>query len=168
MSKYYKADRQYPRLKKRIRDSGKWVWVYVYSFRGRDRAYTIGKVSLTQARKIAAGLQFAVAQGKDPQGEKLAERKTGTFAELHTSFVEGHAKKFNKSWEQPFRLVEHVLPKLGKLDVKSVTQADVLAALGKIEADGTYRQTVAAVSRVFSWGIETKVLQHNPCTGIKT
>lgn len=94
----------------------------------------------------------------------------GTFGELHTAYVEGHAKRFNKkSWRQPFRLIErHVLPRLGKLDVKSITQADICATLGKVTSDSVFKQTLASASTVFTWAIKTKVLQHNPCSGIET
>src|SRR5215467_13994000 len=82
--KNYKPDKEYPRLKRRIREkSSHKGWVYIYNFRGRTRFYTIGQVKLTEARKIAARLQYEIAQGKDPQGEKLTQRKVGTFGELY-------------------------------------------------------------------------------------
>jgi integrase len=168
--KQYKSDKQYPRLKRRRRrDSGHETWVYLYSFRGRDRCYTIGDVTLTQARKIAAGLQHEVALGKDPQAEKLAQRQAGTFGELADRYLEEHAKRKNKSWRQGRGLVErHLLPPWGKLDVKSITQADVYAALGKIASPTVQNQTLAAASAIFTWGVKVKVLAFNPCTGVET
>ena len=93
--KNYKPDKEYPRLKRRIREkSGHKGWVYIYNFRGRTRFYTIGQVKLTEARKIAARLQYEIAQGKDPQGEKLTQRKVGTFGELYDErFVNEYAKR---------------------------------------------------------------------------
>ena len=41
-----------------------------------------------------------VVEGRDPAGERKAERLTGTFADLASQYVELHARKRNKSWRQ--------------------------------------------------------------------
>src|SRR6516165_3053425 len=150
----YESDRQYPRLKRRIRGSGHETWVYVYSFRGRDRQFTIGQVTLTQARKIAARLQHEVAEGRDPQAEKLAQREAGTFGELYARYVEEWAKRRNKSWAQADYLVrKHLLQRWARLDARSITQADVYSALGKIASPSVFNQTLASASAVFRFGV---------------
>jgi integrase len=164
----YKTDKKYHELKRRIRDSGHKCWYFVYNFRGRTRWYRIGQVTLTQARKTAAKLRYEVARGEDPQSERLAQRQVRTFGELADRYLEEHAKRKNKSWPQARALVErHLLPRWGKLDAKSITQADVYAALGKT-TDSVFKQTLASASAIFSWAIKVKVLPYNPCTDIET
>ncbi len=69
---------------------------------------------------------LAVMEGKDPAAERRAERLTGTFADLASQYVELHAKKHNKSWQQAERLVaRHLLPRWGKLKASAITRADV-------------------------------------------
>jgi integrase len=164
----YKADKEYRRLKRRIRASGKATWVYLFSFHGRDRCYTIGDVKLTQARTIAAWLQNEIAQQRDPQAEKMAQRSAGTFSELYDRFLHEYAKRENKAWAQPDYLVrKHLLPRWGKLNAKAITRPDARAALGKISSDSVRRQTHAAGSKVFAWGMKEEIVTQNPFAGIE-
>src|SRR5262249_60287266 len=96
----------------------------------------VGEVGLSDARRIAARIKLAIAEGKDPAADRKAERAAGTFAELAERYVEQYAKKKNKSWEHTRnKLVRpHLLPRWGKLDAKSITRADVRALLARIEA----------------------------------
>jgi integrase len=151
----------------RIRPSGHRCWYFRYSLRNRVRWYRIGQVSVTQARKIAAKLKYEVAEGRDPQAERLAQRSAGTFAELHQRYVSEWASKRNKSWRQAAYLVRtHILPKLGRMDARSITRADVRAALGKIGSPTVANQTWAAASAVFTYGVKMEVVAFNPCRGI--
>jgi len=163
-----KHDKKHPGLVLRTRPSGHRCWYFVYSFRGRVRWYRIGQVGLTEARKAAAKLRAVVAvEGKDPQAEKLAQREAGTFGELHQRYLDEWARKRNKSWRQAAYLVErHLLPRWGRLDVKSITRANVRAALGKIASSSVANQTLAAASAVFSFGVKMEVIPFNPCRGI--
>src|SRR6516162_4596433 len=91
-----------------VEPTGVRAWKCIYSFHGRPRWLHIGKASaigLADARTLAAEVMLAVARGKDPAAEKKAERGAGTFAELAARYVEEHAKKRNKSWQQGEALV---------------------------------------------------------------
>ena len=73
---------------------------------------------------------------------------TGTFADLASQYVELHAKKHNKSWQQAENLVaRHLLPRWGKLKASAITRADVRAMMLRIEAPIVANQTLAAASR---------------------
>src|SRR5262245_9020189 len=131
MNKY---DKRQPGLMLRKRPSGHQSYYFVYNHRGRTRWFRIGVIGLTQARKIAAKLRYEVAEGKDPQAEKLAQRSAGTFAELYERYVNEWAKRHNKSWQQADYLVRsHLLSRWGRLDTRSITRRDVRAAIGKID-----------------------------------
>src|SRR5262245_26349706 len=151
----------------RTRPSGHKCWYFRYSLHNRVRWYRIGQVTRTEARKIAAKLRFEVAQDRDPQAERLAQRNAGTFGELYERYLEEWAKKRNKSWEQTAYLVErHLLPWWARLAARSITRADVRAALGKIATPNMANQTWAAASAVFTFAVKMEVVPFNPCRGI--
>ena len=129
----------------RIQPSGFRSFKFVYSIRGRARWYHIGQVPLSDARRIAAKLQLAVAEGKDPLAERRAERGQGSFAEVHTRYLETYAKKRNKSWQQANRLVRRfLLPRWGKLDAASISRADARNLIGNIAAPVVANQVLAS------------------------
>jgi integrase len=153
----------------RVQPSGTRAFKVVYSYHGRPRWFDVGLVPLKDARRIAVKIRLAVAEGKDPVADHKAERGAGTFAELVDRYFEQHAKKNNRSWQQADYLVRrHLLPKLGKLQAKSITRTDVKRAFSKIEAPIVANQALAAASAIFSWAVkEEEELAVNPVLGIK-
>jgi integrase len=149
-----------------VRPNGHKAWKVIYSHRGRPRWYTLGNataINVADARKLAGRIMFNVAEGKDPAAEKKAQRAKGTFQELADRYV-AVAKKRNKSWMQPDKLVRRfLLPKWGKLHATAITRADVRAMKASIESPSVMNQTLAAASAVFAWGIREEILTHNPC-----
>ena len=118
-------------------------------------------------RRAQAGrrIMLQVAEGKDPQAERAAHRSKGTFAELARRYVEEYARKKNKAWQQPDKLVRRFLiPKWGQLAAGAVTRADVKAMQASIESPSVANQTLAAASRIFNWGIAEEIVGLNPCT----
>jgi integrase len=107
---------------------------------------------------------LAVAEGKDPAAEKKVERGVGTFADLHLRYLEGHAKKRNKSWRQGETLVSrYATPRWGRLQASTITRADVKALMATIEAPVLANQVLAAVSVIFTWAAREDILLANPC-----
>jgi integrase len=151
----------------RVQPTGARAWKVIYSRHGRPRWLhlgDVGAIGLAHARELAAEAMLAVARGKDPAAEKRAERGAGTFAELAARYVEDHAKKTNKSWQQAETLVRrYVLPRWGKLQSVSIVRADVKALMARIEAPILANQVLAAVSAIFSWAIKEEKLPANPC-----
>jgi len=150
-----------------VRPSGQRSFKCVYSFRGRPRWYHIGPadgIDLAVARKEARKVMNAVAEGHDPQAEKKAERRAGTFEDLATRYVEEYAQKHNKSWRQADALVRRwCLPCWAKLPAPAVTRDDVKRLMATIEAPVLANQVVASASAIFTWGIKEKILDENPC-----
>jgi integrase len=149
----------------RVQPTGSRSWVVVYSRHGRPRWYHIGNdaIGLADARRLAAKAMLAVAEGKDVAAEKKAERGAGTFADLAAKYLE-HAKRVNKSWPQSDSLVRRfAIPRWGKLAAAAVTRGDVRALMARIESPSIANQTLAAISAIFSWGIEQEIVAANPC-----
>jgi integrase len=151
----------------RVQPTGAKSWITVYSRRGRPRWLTLGKadaIPLSDARRLAAKCMLAVAEGADPVAERKAERGAGTFAELHQRYLDGYAKRHNKSWQQADALVRrHALPRWGKLQAPTITRADVKAMMARITAPVVANQTKAAISAIFSWAIKEDLATANPC-----
>jgi integrase len=154
----------------RVQPTGSKSWYVVYSLRGRVRWYRVGNtnaVGLADARKLAAEVMLDVIRGKDPAAERKAERGAGTFAELAERYVDQHAKRHNRSWEQTDRLVRrYLLPRWGNLQAATIIRADVKAMMARIEAPILANQVLAAVSAIFSWAVKEEILPANVCRGV--
>jgi integrase len=164
---YLVWDEQQHGLALRVQPTGHRSWSFIYSRHGRPRWLHLGNaaaIAISDARTMAAEAALAVAKGDDPAADRKAERGAGTFAELATKYVEQHAKKHNKSWEQAAALVaKHALPRLGKLQAGSITRADINQMMARIKAPIVANQTLAAVSAIFSWGIREEIVTATPC-----
>jgi integrase len=151
----------------RVQPGGSRSWVVVYSHHARSRWLTLGKfpaIGLADARKRALKEMSAVADGKDPAAEKKAERGAGTFADLHQRYLDGYAKRHNKSWQQADALIRRfAIPKWGKLQASAITRGDIKQMMTRIVAPVLANNTLAAVSAIFSWGIKEEIVTTNPC-----
>jgi integrase len=156
----------------RVQPKGTKFWKVIYSRGGRPRWLTIGDacaICLSDARQMAAEVMLDVARGRDPQAERRAERGKGTLAELAERYLEQHAKRKNKSWEQADYLVRrHLLPRLGKLRAADVSKADVRGAIERVASPTVANQTLAAASAIFSWAIAEEIggVKSNPCSKV--
>jgi len=155
----------------RIRPSGIRAFKAVYRHAGRPRWYHIGDaraIPLSDARRLAARVMLAAAEGRDPAADRRAERGSGTFGELCERFLNEHAKKKNKSWQQGDRLVRrYLLRRWAKLDAKLISRGDVRKAIASIEAPMLANQVLAHASARFSWAVKHDIVAANPCTGIE-
>lgn len=156
-----------------VQPTGTTAWKCIYPFHGRPRWYHIASASavgLAEARVLAGRIMFQVAEGKDPQSERKAERSSGTFEELATNYVERYAKRKNKSWKQADALTrKHLLPRWGKLKATDVARSDVKAMMARIAAPIVANQVLAAASAIFTWAIREEFggVKINPCHGVE-
>jgi integrase len=154
-----------------VQPTGARAWKVVYSCHGRPRWYHLGNanaIGLGDARKLANKIMLQVANGVDPQAERMAERGRGTFEELATRYRDEYAKKRNKSWRQADALVRRwLLPRWGKLQAHAITRADVRATMARITAPVLANQVLAAASAIFSWAMKQDTIITNPCRGVE-
>ena len=82
-----------------VHPTGRRVFKLVYRYGGRPRWYHIGDASIgiAGARKLAARILYQVAEGRDPAGERQADRRAGTFGELADRYREEWSKR-RRSW----------------------------------------------------------------------
>jgi integrase len=152
--------------------SGPMVWKCLYSHRGRSRWFTIGKVSedftVIEARKRTQKLGGEVADGRDPQWEKMAKRDEASFGALVARYLK-QAEKTNKSYRQTaYLLNKHVLPKWRNRAVTDIKRANVIAIKEALDdTPDLARGVVAAISAVFTYGEAVAVVEANPARGVK-
>lgn len=187
----------------RVRPSGARSYVFAYRLgggrRGRLRKMTIDPVGQgttpEEARAAARTASRMAAEGKDPAGEKLAQREDLTVSEAVERYLdEGPASRPGKkasSWESDgSNLRRHVVPLLGRRHLRTLTkrdgekfQADVTAGKTKspVTAKGAKKRgrvrvkggpaVAARATAVFramlTWAVGSKLLPENPLAGIK-
>jgi integrase len=151
--------------------SGAKTYKAIYYVAGFPRWFHIGNadtIGLADARKLAAKVLLQAAEGNDPVALRKAERSRGTFEELAVAYRDQYAKKKNKSWQQPDKLVRrYLIPKWGKLQATAVSRADAKAMMAGITAPVLANQVMAAASATFAWGIKEEIVTLNPCTLIE-
>ncbi|MEJ1463523.1 MAG: integrase arm-type DNA-binding domain-containing protein [Candidatus Sedimenticola sp. (ex Thyasira tokunagai)] len=138
-----------------------WMLRYVDRFTAKERFHTFGSypdMSLAEAREEARSLKAKVAAG-EPLVEILEERQVdteGAVKQLLTGYWEDLQDQGKPSWEQvKSRCEKHVIPHIGDLMAREVTEDQVIAVLSKIFQAGhrpmanrvrTYLQTA------WKWG----------------
>jgi integrase len=114
--------------------SGERGYVLRYRIRGRERLYTIGSTSswpCVAARNRARELRRLIDQGIDPHEQEAKERDEAiTIKEFWAKVYEPlHLPTLRPGPRRNVRsmMTRDILPKLGKLAVKDVDHADVVA-----------------------------------------
>jgi integrase len=158
-----------------VRPTGSRSYKFVYSHHRRVRWYTIGDargVGLREARQFARELWAEVIRGKDPASEKQNVQRSGTFGELARRYIEEHAKKKLKSWEQSqYKIERHLFPRFEHRQVASISSKDLRALHRKISAAGSpiaANMAVLAAGAVFKWAMKEEIvdLDNNPARNI--
>src|SRR5437868_4774114 len=112
----------------RVTINGARSFILNYVAGGRERRLTIGSYpdwSVAAAREEAKRLKREIDLGRDPLGERIAEREAPTMDELCDRFLEEHAAR-RRSETEYRRIVERsVRPELGPRKVAEITYADI-------------------------------------------
>lgn len=143
-----------------VRPNGSKLWRFKYRFAGKEKLLSFGQypgVGLADARLRRAEAKVALGQGLDP-GARDKPAAVTTFEEAArawhanrlASLDEGHASRLLT------RLERNAFPAFGKVDLRSITSADVLAMVRSVEARGALdvsRRLKQHVSQVYRFAI---------------
>lgn len=187
----------------RVMPSGKRSYRFKYRSGGRQVIVTLGQhgpVAAEQARERALTLAAAVAEGRDPAAERKAAaraaqeeaRRAISVGELVERWlVEGRDAAPNKrerSWATDATcLRRHIVPLLGKVQVRALSKDDIgkaqrAIAAGKTAIDertgwrgraivtggaGIARRSLAALSSCLSWAVDGEIIPANPAARVK-
>ena len=118
----------------RVYESGKKAFVLTYRVKatGQQRTMLVGKygsVTLEQARaqvKVHLG-SMAQDDKKDPLAEQKGARQGKTFKEFWIAYLERHAKRHKKSWQEDQRRFRLYLdPAFGGRRIDAITRDDIV------------------------------------------
>ena len=125
-----------------------WTMRYVRKSDGARRRVTLGRfpdLGLEKARRDAAKLRVAVAEGADPAGGVAARKASMTFAELSDEWLARHAvvnKGVRSVQDNRSMLKRDILPKIGAMKAMDVTKRDVIRILDAVASRGDARASV--------------------------
>jgi integrase len=164
-----------------VRPTGAKLWRYRYRSpqTRKETMLSLGEypeVSLTQARADRDGARKLIKQGIHPARQREAERavRVADSANTFESVSREWLAKKGKRWKPRNRdrieraLEREVFPTIGRLPIRSVTPAHLLAVMQKVEAKGS--PTIAVLIRqwafrVFSHAIANLKADSNPAAG---
>ena len=163
----------------RVFPSGAKSWVYIYKHRGRIRRMTLGTypdVSLAEARSLHADArkrlrEDSVDPGEEKQQAKRTERNADTIEGLAGEYLERHAKRKTKGWQEVQRILDKdVLPAWKRLKAKEVTRRDIVVLLNSIVDRGSpimANRTLATIRKMFNFAVEQSIVEASPCAGVR-
>jgi len=155
-------------------NGSKW-WRYRYTFAGKEKGLSFGvypATTLEAARKKRTEARELLADGIDPSIARKEEKaeKTNTFRHVasewlgkvsHT-WVKDHADKTRRTLEKD------LYPFLGDKSVNKIVQADILAALHKMESRGVVAQRACRLcSQIFRFAVASGMATHDPSFALK-
>ncbi len=164
----------------RIFPSGKKSFIWRYKYHGKSKVMAFGlfpdEISLAEAHaEHAEAVRKLKKEGIDPGAVKQqkisAEKAAETVKELGTQYINRHAKKKKKSWQEDQRMLEKdIYPFWGKRKAKDIRRKDVIALLDGIVDRGApivANRTLEIIRRMFNFAIERDIVENNPCYMVK-
>lgn len=164
-----------------ISPQGSKLWRLSYRFDGKQKTQALGSypvVSLAGARQKRDDAKRLLASGVDPARQAKADKASrlalteNTFSAIADEFLakvqrEGKAEATltKKRW-----LVDLARADIGRLPIGTISAAEVLVPLRKVEAAGNYetaRRLRAVIGQVFRYAIATARAGYDPTFGLK-
>jgi integrase len=168
---YY--DTETAALAMRVMAGGTKTFIVYRKVNGRPVRVTIGRfpdVTIDVAQNEASEIKTQLRKGEDPNAKKKALRHGTTFEELFTQYLEQHAKKHKKTWQEDENTYHRYLTGFSKKPLALITKADIERLHTKMgNENGKYaaNRTLALLSSVFNKAIDWKWEGTNPTLGIK-
>lgn len=159
--------------------SGSKSWRLKYRLGGIEKRITFGLypvVSLKDAREYAFNARKLLSNNTDPSEVKKAAKTAliasakpvTTFEVVMTELLEAKARRASEKHVQDYRrsLELHVLPLIGKMDIREITALKVIEVGKKTEARGKYlaHRIIQRIGEVFDYAVATGQREQNPVT----
>jgi integrase len=155
----------------RITADGTKTFIFEGRVKGRVRRITIGRypdLSVLAARNRAQEIRAAIAAGRDPADERIAERHEQTFGGLVKAYIDDYAKFHRKSWQRDEKRLRGHCARWNSRRLSDMTRADIeglhralAEGHGKIEAN----RTIETVRGMFAKAVEWGTMATNPALG---
>ena len=162
-----------------VQPSGSKSFALRYRAAGKTRKFTLGSypmLSLADAREKAQAALRAVAEGKDPAGDKKARAVEAEAAEadsarfrfsnVATDFVRMYAKIYTRGLKADRDILAKTdLAPWQDRDIRTITKRDVLDVLDAMAARGAAtgaNRMLALLRKFFGWTVEREILTVSP------
>lgn len=169
-----------------------WYFIFTSPETTKRRYYPIGSypnTKLADARTEATKLLAEVKKGIDPlererremeerqaadeqkRREEEAAAKITTVSELCKEYIEKHAMKFKRSWQEDERILnKEVVPLWGSRKAQDIKKRDVILLLEAIVERGTpgmANNTFKIIRKMLNYAVEKDVLTLSVAMGVK-
>jgi integrase len=142
----------------------------VDAIRRRIQLGKLAALPLKDARTKARKMSGLVADGKDPAGDRRAERDALTVTELAERFLVEYASGKRTGQRQRQALEKDALPIIGKAKAAAVRRDDIARITQRMVGRGVTigaSRTFEIVRKMFSWAIANGIIEQNPCQGME-
>jgi hypothetical protein len=114
-----------------------------------------------------ARAEFAdIEKGEDVAAAKKQARLADSFDELAHRYLEDHAKKLKRTWEEDERVINRdLLPAWRNRKAADISRRDVKVLIQGIADRGAgvmANRTLALISKIFNFAVEEEVVSANP------
>jgi integrase len=167
-----------------VSPSGGRLWRFKYRFEGKEKLLAIGpypEIGLADARRRREEARAMVTGGKDPSREKQLKRvrarkdAVDTFAAIAKEFCDKRKRDGTKGWSPATAvrseyLLSLVSLSIGKMPVKEIEPADILAAVRRIEKRGkleSARRALQLAGAVFRYAVATARAVSDPTRDLR-
>ena len=160
-----------------VQPNGARWWRMRFSVHGVEKQLSLGVyplISLKRARERREDLRRQVAEGIDPSALRKAEKRAQ--AQTFEAVAREWMAKRKAIWSSVYannmtrRFEQHVFPWLGSKPIKSLTAADVLEVLERIEKTGkaeTAHRARSSCGDVFRFAVATRRAERDPTIDLK-
>ncbi len=165
-----------------VQPSGRKAWQVRYRFGEKHRRMTLGKyplLSLADARARASEALIAAQDGRDPAGEREAERAARVEVQqsgrdkiktLVEQFGKRHLSTLKSGETVKRELNRHVVAVWGERDIHDIAKRDVIDLLDGIADSGrvvTANRVRAYLNKFLNWCAERDIIDQSPAMGVK-
>jgi len=160
----------------RVTPGGAKAFVLDYRAEGRQRRITLGQYpdwSVQAARKTAKELKREVDHGRDPMGDRHAQRIASTMQELWRRYELEHLprKAARSQVDERIMWEKIILPRFGKMKVAAITADDIDSLHHDIttvrRTPIRANRTVEVLRKAFNLAIRWNWREDNPASGVR-
>ncbi len=164
-----------------VRPGGSKLWRLAYRFDGKQKLMAFGsypETSLARAREKRQAAKAVLQDGVDPMAQARAQKETRR-AEVEHSFQMIAAQLLEKlgreglatsTLEKKQWLLDMANAELGAMPISTISAADVLRCLKKVDDLGNYetaKRLRTAIGQVFRYAIATARAENDPTIALR-
>ncbi|WP_251199569.1 tyrosine-type recombinase/integrase [Aromatoleum aromaticum] len=164
-----------------VTPAGGKLWRYRFRLAGKENVFAIGaypRVSLADARKARDEARDLVKQGFNPSHyrqqakQAVIDENLNTFAPVADEWYQSKVDSWSKGHRHHVRTIldKDILPRIGKLPIRSITSPLLHDVMKKIVARGATTRAILArqiMGSVFNLAILTHRADTNPAEPLK-